>query len=231
MWGARHARSQLICLPLGGSACQASFNSRRMPDINMRGSSRETRCIARRVYADLSTTLFDDFDGILVAPGSPYKSLERTLAAIRYAREHGIPCFGTCGGFQHMLLEYARNVLGFQDAQHAEYDPYASNLFISQLACSLVGRRMELGFVPGSRVAAIYGAETAEKSITATLVSILIRCHSCAKSRMRTKVLAEQPEGCGCDVGSWASLAIWRGHSVNDLKSYRNIVTVAAPAS
>lgn len=113
--------------------------------------------------AEIPDTLFDDFDGIWVAPGSPYKSMERTLVAIRYAWEHGIPCFGTCGGFQHMLLEYARNVLGFQDAQHAEYDPYVSNLFVSQLACSLVGRCMELRFVPGSRVAAIYGAESAEE--------------------------------------------------------------------
>lgn len=111
--------------------------------------------------AEITDALFDDFDGIWVAPGSPYKNMERTLAAIRYAREHAIPCFGTCGGFQHILLEYARNVLGFQDAQHAEYDPYASNLFISQPACSLAGRSMELRLVLGSRVAAIYGAEHA----------------------------------------------------------------------
>ena len=57
-----------------------------------------------------------------------------------------------------MLIEYARNVLGFQDAQHAEYDPYASNLFISQLACSLAGREMQLQLTAGSRVAAIYDA-------------------------------------------------------------------------
>jgi len=113
--------------------------------------------------ATIADDLFRDFDAIWVAPGSPYKSMSRTLAAICYARENGIPCFGTCGGFQHMLLEYARNVLGFQDAQHAEYDPSASNLFISALACSLAGRRMRLRFVPGSRVAAIYGAESAEE--------------------------------------------------------------------
>jgi CTP synthase (UTP-ammonia lyase) len=39
-----------------------------------------------------------------------------------------------------MILEYARNVLGVQDARHVEYDPYASDLFISQLACSLPGQ-------------------------------------------------------------------------------------------
>ena len=113
--------------------------------------------------ATIADDLFRDFDAIWVAPGSPFKSLSRTLTAIRYARENGIPCFGTCGGFQHMLIEYARNVLGFEDAQHAEYDPYASNLFISALTCSLAGRRMRLSFVPGSRVAAIYGVESAEE--------------------------------------------------------------------
>jgi CTP synthase (UTP-ammonia lyase) len=68
-----------------------------------------------------------------------------------------VPCFGTCGGMQHLIIEYARNVLGFHDAQHAEYDPYASLLFVSELACSLAGREMQLRLVPGSQVAAIYG--------------------------------------------------------------------------
>lgn len=99
--------------------------------------------------------------GIWIAPGSPYKSLEKTLMAIRYARENGIPCFGTCGGCQHMILEYARNVLGYRDAQHAEYDPYASNLFISSLTCSLAGREMTLTFTPDSKVAQIYGTSRA----------------------------------------------------------------------
>lgn len=107
--------------------------------------------------ADIKPNLFEHYSGIWVAPGSPYKSMEKTLWAIRYARENNIPCFGTCGGFQHIVLEYARNVLGFSDAQHAEYDPYASKLFISQLTCSLAGRDMQLSFAPESRVAAIYG--------------------------------------------------------------------------
>jgi CTP synthase (UTP-ammonia lyase) len=109
---------------------------------------------------EIDETLFESFSGIWVAPGSPYKNMNKTLWAIRYARENGVPCFGTCGGFQHLIIEYARNVLGFMDASHAEYDPYASNLFISQLECALSGRAMELTFSPGSRVAEIYGATT-----------------------------------------------------------------------
>ena len=56
-----------------------------------------------------------------------------------------------------MVIEYARNVLGYKDAQHAEYDPYASELFISELACSLRGREMELNLIPNSEVASLYG--------------------------------------------------------------------------
>lgn len=110
---------------------------------------------------EIDKTLFERFSGIWVAPGSPYKNMGQTLWAIRYARENGVACFGTCGGFQHMIIEYARNVLGFKDAGHAEYDPYASNLFITQLGCSLAGREMELTFSSVSRVAEIYGGISA----------------------------------------------------------------------
>ena len=110
---------------------------------------------------DIDPSLFSRFSGIWVAPGSPYKNMDKTLWAIQYARENNIPCFGTCGGFQHIILEYARNVLGFKDAQHAEYDPYSSDLFISALTCSLAGREMNLNFVEGSQVAEIYGENSA----------------------------------------------------------------------
>ena len=101
--------------------------------------------------------------GVLAAPGSPYKSLAGMLTLIRFCREHDVPLLGTCGGFQHMILEYARNVLGFTDAEHAEYDPNASRLFIARLACSLVGRTLTVRLAASSRVAEIYGARTAQE--------------------------------------------------------------------
>jgi CTP synthase (UTP-ammonia lyase) len=125
------------------------------------------KMLGEEIVADWVSTehidqqLLRRYSGIWVAPGSPYKSMEKTLQAIRYARGNNILCFGTCGGFQHIIIEYARNVLGFQDAQHAEYDPYASKLFISRLTCSLAGREMQLNFTPGSQVAAIYGSVSA----------------------------------------------------------------------
>src|SRR5579859_4688623 len=106
----------------------------------------------------------EEMDGLWCAPGSPYRSMQGALQAIRFAREQGRPFLGTCGGFQHAVIEYARHVLGYQDAAHAETDPYASTLFISALSCSLAGKALQIQIDPASRVAAIYGqAEIVER--------------------------------------------------------------------
>jgi CTP synthase (UTP-ammonia lyase) len=101
--------------------------------------------------------------GIWAAPGSPYSSLGGALAAIAVARTEAIPLLGTCGGFQHVILEFARNVLGFEDAQHAEYDPCASRLIVSKLACSLAGKTLPISLDPLSRAAAIYRQNRVEE--------------------------------------------------------------------
>ncbi|MFI7055838.1 hypothetical protein ACIBLB_27625 [Streptosporangium canum] len=100
----------------------------------------------------------EGFDGIWMLPGSPYRSEAGAVKAARTAREHGIPFLGTCGGFQHAVLEYARNVLGLPVA-HAENDPDADDFLLLPLACSLVGREEEVRLAPGSLVEKIIGAE------------------------------------------------------------------------
>jgi CTP synthase (UTP-ammonia lyase) len=107
---------------------------------------------------DEPRTQLSVFDAIWMAPGSPYRSMLGALRAIRYARETGTPLLGTCGGGQHMIIEYARNVLGIHDAHHAEYNPHASNLFVMPLATALAGRTVDVHLEPRSRVAEIYGA-------------------------------------------------------------------------
>jgi CTP synthase (UTP-ammonia lyase) len=91
-------------------------------------------------------------DAIWCAPGSPYRSLDGALAALRHGRERGIPTLGTCGGCQHMLLEFGRNVLGIADAQHAEYDPDASRLFVTPLTCAVAGRTMHVSLDERTRL-------------------------------------------------------------------------------
>src|SRR5947208_1762356 len=64
------------------------------------------------------------------------------------------------GGFQHAIVEFARNVLGLEDADHAGTNPQAERLVITPLACSLVGIEQRVKIIPGTRAARLYGAET-----------------------------------------------------------------------
>ncbi|PPC75127.1 hypothetical protein C4K68_21020 [Pokkaliibacter plantistimulans] len=102
------------------------------------------------------------FDAIWCVPGSPYRSMEGALLAIRFAREQGKPFLGTCGGFQHAVIEFARNVLGWQQADHAETAPDAEQLLVTPLSCSLVGVNEQVSLQPGSRLAELYGSDRAE---------------------------------------------------------------------
>ncbi len=101
-----------------------------------------------------------DCDGLWCVPGSPYRSMDGALCAIRHARVQGVPFLGTCGGFQHALVEYARGVLGWADADHAESSPGAERAVVAPLACALVEVTNTLRLAPGSKLAAAYGALT-----------------------------------------------------------------------
>lgn len=98
------------------------------------------------------------FAGIWLVPGSPYKSPEGAVAAARYARTTGTPFLGTCGGFQHAMLEFARNVCGFGGARHAEYGPAGDDELIVELACSLAGHEAAIDLTPGSLIERLLGA-------------------------------------------------------------------------
>ncbi|HAA78502.1 TPA: hypothetical protein DCE37_25665 [Candidatus Latescibacteria bacterium] len=85
----------------------------------------------------MTDQVLGSFDGIWIAPSSPFRDLHGAIRAITFSRTRQVPRFGTCAGFQHAVLERAHNVLDFDHAQSAEYDPTASRLFVSALTCSL----------------------------------------------------------------------------------------------
>lgn len=107
-----------------------------------------------RSHSDL-----DGFHALWCVPGSPYRSMAGALLAIRCARERGLPFLGTCGGFQHGVIEYARNVLGWRDADHAETAPDASALVIAPLECALVEATAAVRLHDGTHLRSAYGAE------------------------------------------------------------------------
>ncbi|MCX6955532.1 MAG: hypothetical protein NTV51_25575 [Verrucomicrobia bacterium] len=101
------------------------------------------------------------FSGLWLVPGSPYENMAGVIDAVRFARETGRPFLGTCGGFQHALIEFARHVLGHAGADHAESNPDGATLVVTRLACSLVEQTNTLRLQPGSLLHAAYGRDSA----------------------------------------------------------------------
>ena len=115
--------------------------------------------IATDAIPDEAFETFRPYGGIWCVPGSPYANANGALAAIRFARVSGRPFLGTCGGFQHALLEYAANVWNVGSPAHAESDPLASDPVIAPLECALIGVSDDLDLAPGSRLRHIYGRD------------------------------------------------------------------------
>jgi CTP synthase (UTP-ammonia lyase) len=101
-------------------------------------------------------TSLTGFAAVWLVPGSPYASMAGALTAIRFTREMGRPFLGTCGGFQHALIEFARNVCLVYDADHEETNPGAGELVVTRLATDLVEKTGGVTFTPGSRLHAIF---------------------------------------------------------------------------
>jgi len=118
---------------------------------------------------DVISSRLADVDGILVPGGFGSRGIEGKIATIRFARENNIPFFGICLGMQCAVIEFARNVCGFKDANSTEFDPATKYPVISLLEEQEIiaekGGTMRLGayhceFMPGSRIRDIYGKES-----------------------------------------------------------------------
>ena len=108
-------------------------------------------------------SLIGEATGVWCAPGSPYENTAGALLAIREARVTGKTFLGTCGGFQHALMEYAQNVLGGA-AVHQELEPAATNPLIMKLSCSLVGAKGRIIATKPERFSGLLGgAESIEE--------------------------------------------------------------------
>ncbi len=90
-----------------------------------------------------------DVDGVLIPGGFGVRGVEGKIAAIRYAREKKRPFFGICLGMQLAVIEYSRSVVGWKDANSAEFDPNSKHLVIDfmedQRHLEKMGGTMRLG--------------------------------------------------------------------------------------
>jgi CTP synthase (UTP-ammonia lyase) len=100
------------------------------------------------------------FDGVWLVPGSPYRSEAGAVSAVRTAREADIPLLATCGGFLHVLLEFARHVCAMDDAVHAENSPGSRRQLIIPLSRDLAGHEATVHIEPGSLAEEALGTRT-----------------------------------------------------------------------
>ena len=108
-----------------------------------------------------------DLDGLLVAPGFGSRGVEGKITSVKYARENQLPFFGICLGMQMSVIEYARNVMGWKEANSTEMEPKTAQPVIAlmeeQKKIKKKGGTMRLGAYPcqimeGSLAHRIYGS-------------------------------------------------------------------------
>jgi CTP synthase len=140
------------------------------------GFAHQAKVNIRWVASDLceseegATSQLADVDGICIPGGFGVRGIEGKLGALKFARENKIPTLGLCLGLQCMVIEFARNVLGLQDASSTEFDPQAKHPVIATmaeqidiLAAGEMGGTMRLGsfeakLTNGSIAAEVYGS-------------------------------------------------------------------------
>ncbi len=107
-----------------------------------------------------------DMDGVIIAPGFGQRGIEGKFTALKWCREHDVPTFGICLGMQCMVIEFARNVLGLEEANSTEMNPTTPynviDLMEEQKSISNMGGTMRLGaydctLAPDSKAAEAYG--------------------------------------------------------------------------
>ncbi|XP_071702533.1 uncharacterized protein [Rutidosis leptorrhynchoides] len=108
-------------------------------------------------------------DGVLVPGGFGDRGVEGKIIAAKYARENNIPYLGICLGMQTAVIEYARSILGLENANSTEFDPNTKNpcvIFMPEGSKTHMGGTMRLGSrrtyfqVSGSKASQLYGNQS-----------------------------------------------------------------------
>ena len=124
---------------------------------------------SEELTAGNAAALLDGMAGVLICPGFGQRGIEGKIIAAEYGRTHDIPTFGICLGMQMMVIEFARNVLGYEDANSSEMSADTKHpvidLMEEQKTVTNMGGTMRLGaydceLTEGSRVYEAYGKET-----------------------------------------------------------------------
>ena len=167
----RHATREVHVGLVGKYDLQDAYKSIR-ESLNLAGIYNEVKVKihfinSEEVTADNVAQKLEGMAGVLICPGFGTRGIEGKIIAAQYTRTHDIPTFGICLGMQMMVIEFARNVLGYGDANSKEMDAKTPHNVIdimeSQKNITNMGGTMRLGaykcnLLADSRVAEIYGS-------------------------------------------------------------------------
>ena len=174
-----------VCIALVGKYVQLqdAYKSIR-ESLHIAAAYNDKKLVLKSILSDDLTdeniaSSLEGQQGIVIAPGFGGRGVEGKFAALRYAREKGIPCFGICMGMQCMAIEFARDVLGYKDANSTEFSedtPYPVIDMMQEVKWKMqdarggMGGTMRLGAYPcqlraGSRAAHIYFGEDATEEM------------------------------------------------------------------
>ena len=167
----RNAKHEVHVALVGKYDLQDAYKSIR-ESLNLAGIYNDVKVRIHFVNSEDITTenvasKLDGMAGIIVCPGFGLRGIEGKIIAAEYTRTHDIPTFGICLGMQMMVIEFARNVLGYKDANSAEMNPDTPHNVIDimeeQKSITQMGGTMRLGAYDcelreGSRVAEAYTA-------------------------------------------------------------------------
>ena len=140
-------------------------------------AAKNTESAKKKDLCSLCSKKLKDIDGILVPGGFGSRGVEGKIAAIKYAREKKIPFLGICLGMQCTVIEYARDVLGWKDANSTEFDEKTEHpvidLMEEQRGVTQKGGTMRLGAYPcvltkGSLASKLYGKLAANHQLPTT---------------------------------------------------------------
>ena len=169
----RNATREVHVALVGKYDLQDAYKSIR-ESLNLAGIYNDVKVRIRFVNSEEITAenvaeKLDGMAGIIVCPGFGQRGIEGKIVAAEYTRTHDIPTFGICLGMQMMVIEFARNVLGYKDANSREMDNKTPHNVIDimeeQKSITQMGGTMRLGaydceLVKGSRVFEAYGEKT-----------------------------------------------------------------------
>ena len=169
----RNAKREVHIGLVGKYDLQDAYKSIR-ESLNLAGIYNDVKAKLHFINSEEITTKnvaekLEGMAGVVVCPGFGTRGIEGKIIAAEYTRTNDIPTFGICLGMQMMVIEFARNVLGYKDANSREMDEQTPHNVIDimeeQKSITQMGGTMRLGayeceIVKGSRTFEAYGEET-----------------------------------------------------------------------